>query len=183
MALVTQADVEARLGRSLTASEVLSFNIVNPALQYEVERMIGSNVEADTEATRYYDGGVQHLTIDPCTNVTAVEYVDDDQDVYDTLDTTDYTLEPINRTLKTMVRHRNALVTGINNVAVTAIFSIYADSKTLAIVKDALISAVSVELQNSDNVKRESIEGYSIEFASSETASALAPIKYLFPEV
>lgn len=184
MALITQSDIEARLGRSLTAEETTTFTIVNNALQSKVELMIGSDVEEVSETTRYFDGGVQHLPINPCTNITSVKLVDDDQVATDTYDTTDYTTEPINKTLKTMLRHRSgAFSTGINNIAIAAKFSIYGDTDTLNIVKDAMINALVSEVNNSDNIKRESIEGYSIEYATTETKNSLASIKYLFPEI
>ena len=184
MALITQSDIEARLGRSLTAEETTTFTIVNNALQSKVELMIGSDVESVSETTRYYDGGVQHLPINPCTNITSVKLVNDDQVATDTYDTTDYTTEPINKTLKTMLRHRSgAFSTGINNIAIAAKFSIYGDTDTLNIVKDAMINALVSEVNNSDNIKRESIEGYSIEYATTETKNSLASIKYLFPEI
>lgn len=185
MALLTQSDVEARLQRSLTAEEQTAFTVINAALQASVERMIGSGVEEASETTRYYDGGMQHLKIDPCTNISSVKQVDDDDAVVYTYDTSDYTTEPRNRTLKTMIRHRNnsGFVRGINNIAVAAKFSIYGDTDTLNIVKDAMLNALVAEVQNSNNIKRESIEGYSVEYASTEAKAALAPIKYLFPEV
>ena len=184
MALITQSDIEARLDRSLTAEETTTFTIVNNALQSKVELMIGSDVESVSETTRYYDGGVQHLPINPCTNITSVKLVNDDQVATDTYDTTDYTTEPINKTLKTMLRHRSgAFSTGINNIAIAAKFSIYGDTDTLNIVKDAMINALVSEVNNSDNIKRESIEGYSIEYATTETKNSLASIKYLFPEI
>ena len=184
MALITQSDIEARLGRSLTAEETTTFTIVNNALQSKVELMIGSDVEEVSETTRYFDGGVQHLPINPCTNITSVKLVNDDQVATDTYDTTDYTTEPINKTLKTMLRHRSgAFSIGINNIAIAAKFSIYGDTDTLNIVKDAMINALVSEVNNSDNIKRESIEGYSIEYATTETKNSLASIKYLFPEI
>lgn len=184
MALIAQSDLEARLQRSLTAEETSAFSVVNAANQAYVEAMIGSSVEADSAATRYYDGGVQHLTIDPCTDISGVTMVDDDQAVTYTYDTTDYTTEPRNKTLKRYLRHRaGKFTTGINNIAVTAKFSIFADSKALNVVKDALLSALVSEMDNGKNILKESIEGYSVEFASTNTKSTLDKLRYLFPEV
>lgn len=45
MSLISQSDLEARLGRALTAEEVTSFNIINAATQRTVEEIIGSSVE------------------------------------------------------------------------------------------------------------------------------------------
>lgn len=185
MALIAQSDIEAKIGRSLTAEEVNAFTIINAALQAHVENLIGSSVESVSATTRYYDGGVQHLLINPCTSITAVKQVDDDYVVIDTYDTSDYTVDPVNDTLKLMIRHRNnkGFITGINNIAVTAKFSINEDTNTLNIVKNSLIEAIVAELDNSENIKAESIEGYSIQYASSEAKDALSPIKYLFPGV
>lgn len=184
MALISLAELEARLGRSLTSDESSSFTLLNNALQNEVERIIGSGVESVSESTRYYDGGVQHLAIDPCTSVTAIKYVDDDSAVEYTFDTSDYTTEPINRTLKTMLRNRDGkFSSGINNIAVVAKFSIYEDTKTLEIVKSALLESLVNEISNNDNVQRESIEGYSIEYITEQTKNAMNSIKFLFPGI
>lgn len=185
MALITQSNLEARLGRSLTSEEVSVFNVANPALQAHVERIIGSSVESASESSRYYDGGVQHLKIDPCTNISSVIQVDDDDTAVYTYDTSDYVTDPKNRTVKTQIRHRNSsgFIRGINNIKVTAKFSIWADEAVRDIVKNALINALVSEVQNSSNIKKESIEGYSVEYVTTEAQSALSPIKYLFPGV
>ena len=184
MALISQADLEAKLGRTLTNAEENAFTSTNNALQAEAEKIIGSSTEAQALSYRYYDGGVQHLSIDPCTDISAIDLVDDDQVSTYVYDTTDYTKEPINKTLKRYIRHRSgAFVTGINNIRVQAKYSIQGDTDTLAIVKDALLEALASEIINTDNIKRESIEGYSIEYATTETKDALKRIMYLFPQV
>jgi len=184
MALISQADLEARLGRSLTSDEATAFLVINSATQSYVENTIGSSVEAVSETTRYFDGGVQHLRIDPCTSITALKQVDDDGAVVYTYDTTDYTTDPKNKTCKTMIRHRSGpFMNGMNNISVTAKFSIYEDTGYLNIVKNAMLDFLASEIQNVSNITKESIEGYSVEYAQSESQSALAPIKYLFPEI
>lgn len=184
MALLSQSDAEARLGRALTGSETSAFTVMNAALQAHVERLIGSSLEQAGVTTRYYDGGVQHLRVDPCTDVASVKLVDDDLSAVYTYDTSDYAVEPLNRTLKTWLRHRSGpFVTGLNNIAVEAKFSIFGDTNTLNTVKNALLEALVAELENNDNVKRESIEGYSVEYASTEAKDALATIRFLFPEI
>lgn len=184
MALINQTDLEQRLNRSLTADEASAFTNINESLQSYVESVIGSSVEAVSATNRYFDGGVQHLTINPCTGITAVDLVDDDQVSVYTYDTTDYTNEPINKTLKRYLRHRpGPFQTGINNIRVNAKFSIYEDAGVLAQVKDAMLQALVSEVANTDNVKRESIEGYSLEYATTETKNALKQLTYLFPEI
>lgn len=184
MALISQADLEAKLGRSLTTGEANAFSSTNNALQAEVERIVGSSLETVSATARFYDGGVQHLSIDPCTDITVIELVDDDQIATDTYDTTDYTKEPINKILKRYIRHRSgAFVTGINNIKITAKYSIAGDTEIVKIVKDAMLEALASEIINTDNIKRESIEGYSIEYANTETKDAISRIMYLFPQV
>ena len=184
MSLITQSDVEQRLGRTMTAEEASTFTLINTATQKLVEDIIGSGLESVSETTRSFDGGVQHLKIDPCTSITAVKYVDDDQVVQYTVDTTDYTTEPTNKTLKTMLRHRSGpFPIGMNNVTVTAKFSIYEDTNTLNIVKNAMIDSLVADIQNSNNIKRESIEGYSIEYMTTESKNSISTIKLLFPEI
>ena len=184
MALVSQADLEARLGRALTSEEQTAFTIINAGMQALVEKSISSSLEDEEPSERYFDGGLQHLPIDPCTDISTVVQVDDDEVPIYTYDTTDYTLEPRNTTLKTMLRHRQGrFVTGINNIRVTARFSIYRDTETLAIVKDALIDALVSEVGNNSNIKRESIEGYSVEYATTEAKNAMNKIKMLFPQI
>ena len=53
----------------------------------------------------------------------------------------------------------------------------------LYIVKDALLEALSSEVDNSDNVVKESIEGYSVEFAKTTTKNALDKLNTLLPRI
>lgn len=183
MALISQSDLEAKLGRSLTSEEVTYFGVLNPALQTLVEEQIGSSVESVSETTHYYDGGVQHLDINPCTDISSVKLVDDDYIVLDTYDTSDYAPYPKHKTVKTMIRHRSKFMTGLENIAVTAKFSIYADTNIRAVIKNALLEILASEINDSDNIKRESIEGYSVEYIQQEYKDAFSSIYAIFPEI
>jgi len=184
MASISQSDLEARLGRSLTGEEVTAFTIINDANQAWVEKQIGSEVESVSATDRYYDGGVQHLSIAPCTGFVSLKTVDDDLTVIETVDTTDYQVEPTSKTIKTMIRYRpGKFPRGINNLVVNAKFSIFDDTDTLNIVKNALLEALLAEFKGTENIKRKSIEGYSVEFATTEVKDALSPIKTLFPNI
>jgi len=181
MALITQTDIENKLGRSLTSDEVSNFNLINLATQAYVERMIGSSVEDVAPSTRYYDGGVMNLSIDPCTNITQVKYVDEELGVEYTFIDSEYTKEPVNRPLKTMLRNRYVqFTTGFNNVAVTAKFSIYDDTDTLNIVKNAMIDMVCEALENKEDIVNESIEGYSIAYDKMQSTQAMNALKSIF---
>jgi len=184
MALIGQPDLEARLGRNLTAEEQAAFPSINNAIQANIEKLIGSSVESVALSDRYFDGGVQHLAIDPCTDITSVTLVDDDEVSVYVYDTTDFATEPRNTTMKTMLRHRaGKFMTGINNIKINAKFSINGDPQILAIVKDAMLDSLLGEINNNSNVKRESIEGYSIEYASTEARDALNKISLIFPQL
>lgn len=184
MALLTQADLEAKLKRSLSSEEQTAFDTLNTAVQAEVENVIGSGVEATTESTRYYDGGLQHLPIDPCTDITSVKYYDEDQTAVYTHDSSDYEKNPINRTLKTMIRYRHGRFdSGISNVGVTAKFSVNGDENSLSIIKNAMLNILANEVSNSDNVRRESIEGYTVEFWSADSQKELNAVRSLFQRI
>lgn len=181
MALLTSSDLEAKLGRSLTANETTLFNMVNIANQTYVEKLLGTSVESESASTRYYDGGVQHLVIDPCMTITALKYVDNDQATVETLDLSDYVLDPINSDVKTQITARyGRFVNGWSNIGVTATFSIYDDTDTLNFVKNAMLDALASEINDSDSIIKESIEGYSVERAKAETKNALDKLGMLF---
>jgi len=181
MALLTQADLEAKLGRSLSTSEATNFTILNQAVQTQVEKLIDSGVESVSPSTRYYDGGVQNLPISPCTSITAVGYYDENQTLVQTLLTDDYLAHPYNKTLKTMLRGRNVrFASGMSNLGVTAKFSIYEDSDTLAMVKDIMLDILTAEIENAGNVNKESIEGYSVEFKEIDSKEAFARLGQIF---
>lgn len=184
MALIEQSELEARLKRTLSAEESSAFTLINSGLQSYVESLIGSKVESVSATSRYYNGGVQHLRIDPCTDLTSLDLVDDDQVVVSNYDTTDYVAESINQTLKTMIIFRaGKFVTGIRNLKVTAKFSIYGDENYRNIIKDAMLDALVGEIGNASNILKQSIEGYSVEFAQAESKASLDRIKVLLPEV
>lgn len=178
MSLIAQSDLEKKIGRTLNADEQSLFPTLNTAIQSYVERRLGTSVESETESTRYYDGGVQNLQIDPCTDLTAVKYVDSDSDLIETLLTTEYTSEPVNRTLKTMVRNRyGRFISGMNVVGVTAIFSTYADEDVRAITKSAILDMLAQTMENQEIVSKESIEGYTVEYTAFKETTAMNALK------
>jgi len=184
MSLVSQSDLEQKLGRGLTDEEANAFSSINSAVQSHIEKMIGSSVEPALPSIRYYDGDLQHLAIDPCTSLTEVKYIDNNGIGQYIFETEDYTVEPVNRTCKTMLRYRwGKFDNGLNAIAVTATYSIYADVTIRNIVIDAILTALTAEINNTSNVKAESIEGYSITYADTETKNALDKIAYLFPSI
>lgn len=169
MGLIKQADLEGRLSRSLTTEEQSVFPTINAAIQSELERYLSTSLEAVEASARYFDSGMQHMSIDLCTDVTSIQEVDDDLAVVQTLDSTDYQVEPVNKTLKTYIRFRNSgQPRGLNNVKVTAKFSLYGDSEARNIIIGVLLDMLAKKVSSESikgEVTKESIEGYSVEFA------------------
>lgn len=184
MALISQSDLEARLQRNLTSEEQSSFSVMNSALQTHVERMIGSSVETASETSKYYDGGVEHLDINPCTSISAVKEVDDDFNDIQDFQSDEFIKEPYNRTVKTYLRYRGGrFPLGERNIRVDAKFSIAEETEIRDVVKDAILDALAAEISNNDNIRSETIEGYKVEYASEQTKNSLARINYLFPDI
>jgi len=184
MALINSTDLEARLGRSLSTEESTAFTTLNSANQSYVEKMIGSKLETVSETTRYYDGGVRFLKIDPCTDISTLTYVDEDYTLVETIDESDYIEEPLNNTLKTQITSRyGKLYSGFKNFGVTAKFSIAGDTDVVNVVKSAMLDALESEIDNSESILKESIEGYSVEKAQTQTKNSLDKIKFIFPEI
>lgn len=184
MALVNQSELEARLGRSLKADEASAFSTINDAVQAYIEKRIGSSVESVSESIRFYDGGRRNLSIDPCTSITQLRAVDEDGNNVYTYPTDEYTTEPVNQTCKYWLRSRlGKFLFGYNNIEVTAKFSTYEDTELTAIIKDAILSFLENEINDTSNIAKESIEGYSIEYASKQSKSALSKLDYVLGEV
>lgn len=182
--LVSQSDLEARLGRSLTSEETSAFTSINSAVQAYIEKKLGVPVESVSATTRKYDGGVQNMSIDPCTDITAVKYIDHYGTTEYTFGSEDYTLEPINQTLKYWIRNRGGKFNnGFNNVAITGKYSTYGDTDITAIIKDAILSFLENEINDTSNIAKESIEGYSVEYASKASKNALSKLDYILGEV
>jgi len=173
MSLISQSDLENRIGRALTNEEASAFTIINTANQTYIERMLNTDVESVSPSTRYYDGGVQNLEIDPCTEVTSVKLVDAEYEIISTLALNEYTVEPSSRILKTMVRNRyGKFITGMNVIGVSAKFSTFGDSDVTSIIKNALLDMASSTISNSAGIVKESIEGYTVEYGSAEQSIA-----------
>lgn len=182
MALINQADLEARLGRSLSADEASLFTTIQNGVQKTIENLLGVSVEDASATTRYYDGGTQNVDIDLCTGVTAIKLVDDDYVVQETLDTSDYIVEPINQTLKRYLRYRaGKMPTGFNTIAVTAKFSIYDDTELLSIVKVAALDILVSAMLNRENIRKESIEGYSVELTDYQELRSVKHLLSMLP--
>ena len=152
MAYVTESELEKYIKRSLTSDESDTFDLLEEAARAVVNNYCDTNWDEVTEASRYYDGGEQEISIHPCHSVSEVEVGGS------VFQETAYTLEPINKDVKWSIRRATGFPSGIGNIKITAKFSSNFDGIP-AEVKLAVIKLMTGILQK--DFKSESIEGYS----------------------
>lgn len=172
MAYTDSTKVSNFLQRALNAYETAEIASLIAAVQIWIDKKLNSTFDQANPSTRYYDGGVKNLDIDPCTAITAVSALNDDGTDsydYDQTITPQVIFEPQNETVKREIRKRiGKFPSGIHRIAVTATFSEYdggvpADIALLATTLIAgVISAGKQAAQG--NIASESLEGHSISY-------------------
>lgn len=177
MAYTSTTLVGNYLQRTLNANETAYFAILLPAIKKWIDRITNSTFDSASETTRYFDGGVKNLDIDPCTTITEVKSVNDDttlSDSYIYVLNSDYRQEPVNETVKRELRKINGCFPrGIANIAVTALFSEYdgsvpEDIQALATMLAAGVINQGKNASSGGNVASESLEGHSITYDTSD---------------
>lgn len=168
MAYTTENLVEQFIKRDLEASEVnLLETLLIPAVKQFIDRYTASTFDEAVASSRYFDGDCTSIVdIDPCTNITAVALVDEDQALLETLDANQYVAYPINATVKRYLKFRN-FRTGkrLQYVKVTAEFSEYDDGVPTDIQLVATrMASHFLTSGESNGVESESIEGHSIKY-------------------
>ena len=176
--------IENYLQRALTSDEAASLITLNRAVKKWIDKKTTSSFDQATASIRRYDGGVSSLDIDPCTTITAVSALNDDGSVsysYDLTSTPEVQFEPLNETIKRELRKRNGCFPdGTGRIAVTAQFSEYDAGvpEDIELIATRLLAAIirgSSFDSNSAGIKKESIEGHSVEYStSSDTLDTLA---------
>lgn len=175
MAYTTKALVENYLQRDLSENEIAFLVALLPAVKQWIDRNTNSNFDTATATTRYYDGGECSLDINPCQTITAVSALSsiDNSINYTYVAIQDYITEPVNETVKREIRRRyGRFPTGIANIAVTATFTEYEsgvpqDIQTVATRMIASILEGTADDVQSGGIKRESIEGHTLDYATS----------------
>src|SRR3990170_8221830 len=127
MSYTSQVLVENYLGRALTAREAAQLELTANMIEEFINNEVGTTFDdAPVATTRYYNsGGGQILDIDPCTEITKVALVDNDEaDLHVYVLNEDFEGMPRNDTVKTWVEKRTyGFPSGLANIAVTAKFS------------------------------------------------------------
>jgi hypothetical protein len=169
MGYTDQSTIEAFLKRSLTSNET---TLLTPVLTV-VDNFINNRVNnvgwnSDAASTKYYDGGSKILDIDPCTSITKVYIVNEEETEYYEYDLNEeFEAKPRNEDVKTYLEKRvGKFPKGVSNIAVDATFSrgstVPEDIKWLATYLSAQLYTAAIK----SNLKSESIEGYSRTFLS-----------------
>jgi hypothetical protein len=168
MAYTNQTNVEAFLGRSLTASETVYLPMLLNSVDSYINQQTETTFGAGTETTRYYDGGMRNIEIDWCYDVDSIAYYDSTGTLIQTYDADNYELSPYNKDMKSMIKSRiGKLANGYANIAVTAKFS-YVDNATDEGVPDDIVTTATIlvgnTLINPQNLQSESLEGHTVQF-------------------
>lgn len=174
MAYTSQTLIEQYLQRALTASEVSFLTTLIPAVKLFIDQKLNSTFDSANVTTRVYEGGVQHLDIDPASSITAVASLDDyGVTQYTYTENQEYTLSPANSTIKTEVIARGfKFPFGDNRIAVTANFSEYdgAVPQDIELVATRICAGIINQGKvdsSGGNVSSESLEGHSISYDTS----------------
>lgn len=180
MAYTTAAQISDYLQRALTTDETDWLAILIPAIQIWIDLKTNSTFDVAVESSRYYDGGLSAIQIEPATEITEVTTVQEDstltEDTPALTENVDFLLEPYNSTVKNQIVKRHGYWPyGKKNLKVTAKFSEYdggvpSDIAVIATrIAAGIINAGKVD-SSGGNVASESLEGHSITYDTSQTA-------------
>lgn len=176
MSYTSKILVQNYLQRDLNEHEEAFLMVLVPTIERWLDNKMGATYGAASETTRYYDGGGTSIDIDPCTSITDVDSVNEDNsDGYDYTDLTEYIALPANETVKTeLVKRHGRFPRGVGNIKVVAKFSEYDGGVPQDIQTIATIMASEVLNQGAVGstgvVKSESLEGHSITYETSSSS-------------
>ncbi len=158
----SQAKIEAFLKRPLSDHEVVSLETAIPAVMSYIDVFCGRTFNTTANTTHYYDGNGEHeLFIEDWASIDSISSVDKDQAVITTLvENDDYVLYPLNSTFVNSVLRTggNHWPTGLKNIRIVGSIGQSTIPDSISIVASVLVGRL---LQNPNNLKSRSIEGYS----------------------
>lgn len=157
------------LQRDLTENEIAYLVILIPAIQTWIDKRLNSTFDQVDPSVRTYDGGVRNLDIDPCTNITQIEAINDDgTDSYVYTQPYEIVVEPQNETVKREVRKRlAAFPRGISRISVSAQFSEYDNgvAPDITLLATRLVAGVINQGKfhgSGGTIMQESLEGHEV---------------------
>lgn len=196
MAYSTQTQIEAILGRVLTASETIVLAGIQTGADLWLDSQTGISF-GSTVTSKYYDGGFSILAVDPVRDISAVELVDQELDVlYSYENNIDYVQGPLNGDVVRYLEKRSypqgylndinddqgLWPSGLKRIKVTGVFS-YADTPPADIqylasylVSKMLLAKGYIATGTSGPISKESIEGYSRENAGGSAQSSYSAL-------
>lgn len=182
----SQARIEDYLKRDLSDHEVVGLPLLIEAATEWVNDYLDTNyTDSDDEVERFYDGeGYEEIDISPLKELTSVELIDSNGNVSHTYEETRYALEPANKNIKTSLRLKNGnWPKGIANIKVKGKYTSY-DGQVPAAITLATTMLVGDYLNGTESIKRESIEGWSVEYddmpdLTDRVTQVLAPYRRL----
>jgi len=180
MAYTTTSLVSSYLGRALTADEQALFAVLLPAVSRWIDETLGSTFDTASATERFYDAEGGTVDIDPVQSVTQVKAIDSDNSTsYDYTEGTEYLLYPLNTTVKNelVARSKHGFTRGLKRIAITGKFTEYdfTNSKVPEDIQTLATRLISAQLRglsadtevDEAGVKKESVEGHSIEYVTS----------------
>lgn len=182
MAYTTTSLVSNYLERALTADEQALFAVLLPAVTRWIDQTLSSHFDTVSASDRYYDAEGGIVDIDPCQSITAVTAVDyESQADYNYTEGTEYVLYPLNETVKNELRARakGGFTRGVKRIKVSAKFTEYdfANSRVPEDIQLLATRLIASQLRgltadagvDEAGVKKESVEGHSVEYLTSES--------------
>lgn len=167
MSYTDQEKIEAQLGRDLTGSEETALVYLLGWIDADINDALGGAYGTAVTGTKIYEGGYRTLSIDPVSNVTAVEVLDEDGDVTHTYETDDYVLEPVNSTIKTyIVKRYGRFPCGQTNIRVSGDFGLGAIPDDVVYTATYMACLMLANNGSQGNIVEESIEGYRRKYGS-----------------
>lgn len=169
MAYTTNAIVAAYLKRDLSDDEEKTTAILIPFVDSWIDNHFSSHFDETSETTKRFDGnGSGTILIQPCQSISRVDLVASDGTVLDSYDLDTIIQEPINETVKNELRRASGYIfqDGAQNISVTAIFSEYIDDvpSDIQLLATRIVSLLLQNAGEAVGVKRESLEGHTIEY-------------------
>lgn len=169
----TLALVSNYLQRDLSEHEQALLVSIIPAVKTLIDSYTGSSFSSEAASTRYYDGGSSSISIDPVSNVTSINLVNDDlTDGEAYTDNSSYILLPANETYKTEILKRyGKFPRGVNRIKVTGTFGYYEDGvpENIRLAATRMAANILTSSNNSENIESESIEGHTVKYSSDTT--------------
>lgn len=176
MAYTSENIVEDYLKRDLETNEVtLLETVLIPAIKQYIDSYTSSSFDQVDETDRLYDGeDISVVDIEPCTEISAIKFIDPYGVVIQTLDTSLYKAYPLNKTVKTYIKFRGfSIQPRLAHIQVSAKFSEY-DGGVPADIQIAATKMAAYFLTEGDvvGISEEIIEGHRVMYDLTQAAAS-----------